>query len=293
MKQVREQLIQFASLIELELDFATEDVAFADRSKFLSLLKEIDHTTSSLIASFALGNVIKNGIPVAIIGKPNAGKSTLLNGLLNEDRAIVSEIAGTTRDTIEEVLHINGIVYRLIDTAGIREGSSDLIENIGIARSREKMNAADLVLYVYDDTTETDEDLANQIKSFNESDISFLLIANKTDKGNAANSISNAIRISASKREGLSELKKAIYDKTLGQEVSTDQTIITNVRHLQSLQQIRDSISNIRNGMEENLPGDLLAIEIRTCLYHLGDITGEVTSEDKLDFIFSKFCIGK
>ena len=294
LQQMRDQLIQFASLIELELDFATEDVEFADREKFYALIKQIDRTTNNLISSFQLGNVIKNGVSVAIIGKPNAGKSTLLNCLLNEERAIVSDIAGTTRDTIEEQININGVIFRIIDTAGIRNESKDVIENIGIERSLEKMKSADLVLYIFDVNTENAESLSQQEMFFKESSINYLMVANKTDISFSASSQNNQfINISAKQQSGVDALKEKIYQVTVNNPVNTDNTIVTNVRHLQSLQQIKNSVLEILHGLDNQLPGDLLAIEIRTCLFHLGEITGEVTNEDKLDYIFSKFCIGK
>ncbi len=296
LKDMREQLIQFASLIELELDFATEDVEFADRTKFYSLIESVQIASRQLIDSFQLGNVIKNGVSVAIIGKPNAGKSTLLNCLLNEERAIVSEIAGTTRDTIEEMININGIVFRLIDTAGIRTNSKDVIENIGIEKSLHKMKTADLVLYIFDANTETKEEIAEQTKVFEQHQVKYLLVSNKLDLiKNLIGDMEEApvIKISAKKQEGIDELRNKIYQITVVDSVNTDQTIVTNARHLQSLQQILQSVLNIKAGLDEKIPGDLLSIEIRTCLFHLGEITGEVTSEDKLDYIFSKFCIGK
>lgn len=296
LKVMREQLIQFASLIELELDFATEDVEFADRTKFHQLIHEISKLTHQLIESFQLGNVIKNGVTVAIIGKPNAGKSTLLNALLNEERAIVSDIPGTTRDTIEEVLNINGILFRFIDTAGIRETSKDIIENIGIEKSLSKMRSADLVLYLFDLTTETEEKLREQIKIFEKESIPYLLIGNKLDVfAGTVDQFSFCLvkGIAAIANEGVEELKKEIYQKMIGSELNTDQTIITNARHLASLKKIEQSIIEIQKGLANQLSGDLLALEIRNCLYHLGEITGEITNEDKLDYIFSKFCIGK
>jgi len=294
LKNMREQLIKFASLIELELDFATEDVEFADRTQFYSLIKEIEITTKQLINSFQLGNVIKNGVSVAIIGKPNAGKSTLLNCLLNEDRAIVSEIAGTTRDTIEETLNINGVLFRLIDTAGIRTQSQDVIENIGIEKSLEKMRSADVVLYIFDKQTETVESLKKQIDIFNEAGIKFILVGNKSDMSIAEIDFADEVfSISAKENLGIDKLKEALYQSTVNSAVNTDNTIVTNSRHLQALLQMKASLNLIKEGLDNNIPGDLLSIEIRSCLFHLGDITGEVTSEDKLDYIFSKFCIGK
>lgn len=292
LKNMREQLIKFASLIELELDFATEDVEFADRTQFYKLVQDIDITTKQLITSFQLGNVIKHGVSVAIIGKPNAGKSTLLNCLLNEDRAIVSEIAGTTRDTIEETININGILFRLIDTAGIRAESQDIIENIGIEKSLEKMNSADIVLYIFDSNTETSEELKKQIQLFEDAGIKYLLVGNKSDlKEIELNN--HVISISAKENKGIDVLKDKLYESSVNNDVNTDNTVVTNARHLQALLKMKESLTAIINGLDQNIPGDLLSIEIRTCLFHLGDITGEVTSEDKLDYIFSKFCIGK
>ncbi len=296
LQQMREQLIQFASLIELELDFATEDVEFADRNKFYSLIEQIRKTTDKLILSFRLGNVIKNGVSVAIIGKPNAGKSTLLNCLLNEDRAIVSEIAGTTRDTIEETININGIIFRLIDTAGIRSRGKDIIENIGIEKSLEKMHSADLVLYIYDANTMLKDELLQQEKIFKDAGIKYFLIANKSDLIELkAVEFSNAsiLQISAKQHLGIDLLKEKLYQNTVDNSVNTDHTIVTNARHLEALLQIKISLDSIKVGLDSKLSGDLLAIEIRTCLFHLGEITGEITNEDKLDYIFSKFCIGK
>jgi tRNA modification GTPase len=292
LKNMREQLIKFASLIELELDFATEDVEFADRTQFYKLILEIEITTKQLITSFQLGNVIKNGVSVAIIGKPNAGKSTLLNCLLNEDRAIVSEIAGTTRDTIEETININGILFRLIDTAGIRTESQDIIENIGIEKSLEKMNSADIVLYIFDSNKETNEELAKQIQVFDDAGIKYILVGNKSDIGNYE-SKNDVVSISAKENNGIDLLKDRLYESSVNNDVNTDNTVVTNARHLQALLKIKESLVLIREGLDQQIPGDLLSIEIRTCLFHLGDITGEVTSEDKLDYIFLKFCIGK
>ncbi|MFM7709280.1 MAG: tRNA uridine-5-carboxymethylaminomethyl(34) synthesis GTPase MnmE [Ferruginibacter sp.] len=294
--QLREQLIRFASLIELELDFATEDVEFADRSTFLSLIEEIDRVTRTLIDSFILGNVVRNGIRIAIIGKPNAGKSTLLNALLNEERAIVSDIAGTTRDTVEESLIIDGIRYHFIDTAGIREESEDVIERIGIAKSLEKMRSADLVLYVYDLKEETAEQIESAKNRFKHEAIRYLLIANKADLVNQSVYVdedSQTVFLAAKSGLGIDVLKKQIQRCMLGNRVHVDQTVVTNARHLEALQKLQIAIDDIRHGLSKNRTGDLLAIDIRTALTWIGEITGEVTSEDKLDYIFSKFCIGK
>ncbi len=293
LKGMREQLIQFASLIELELDFAAEDVEFADRGKFFALIDQLQLTTQQLIASFKLGNVIKHGVSVAIIGKPNAGKSTLVNKLLNEERAIVSEIAGTTRDTIEETINIQGILFRLIDTAGIRSHSSDVIENIGIEKSLEKMKTADVVLYIFDVSTEDAEAINSQVSVFEKSGIRYLLIGNKADQGKMKTTNTDIIEISAKQNTGIDQLKDALYAKAVSAASMGDQTIITNARHLEALEQMQQSLADVRKGLDEQTPGDLLALDIRRALYFLGEITGEITNEDKLDYIFSKFCIGK
>ena len=290
---MREQLIQFAALIELELDFATEDVEFADRTKFYQLIRALEDQVAHLIQSFQLGNVIKNGVTVAIIGKPNAGKSTLLNKLLNEERAIVSEIAGTTRDTIEETLNIQGILFRLIDTAGIRNHSADAIENIGIERSLEKMKSADLVMYIFDGSVETPENLQQQVREFEYLGIKYLLISNKADLGIKDYGIEGVLSISAKQDEGIARLTKRLYDSVVQQGDHADTGIVTNARHLEALVAISRSLKDIRTGLYQQLSGDLLAADIRQSLYYLGEITGEVTNEDKLDYIFSKFCIGK
>ena len=295
LSNMREQLISFSALIELELDFATEDVEFADRDKFYKLIEDLSFSVSNLIASFTLGNVIKNGVSVAIIGKPNAGKSTLLNVLLNEERAIVSDIAGTTRDTIEEIININGILFRLIDTAGIREDSGDIIENFGIEKSLGKMRSADIVLYIFDVSTESMEALQLQVETFEKEQIKYLLVANKADVlGNESDIQKNDILyISAKQNEGIETLKQALFSATVIATNNAENNIVTNTRHLASLKNIASSLAAIKNGLDENVPGDLLSSDIRTALYDLGEITGEVTNEDKLDFIFSKFCIGK
>ena len=299
LSDMREQLIQFAALIELELDFAEEDVAFADRGKFYKLIQDIDASTTQLLNSFQLGNVIKHGVTVAIIGKPNAGKSTLLNTLLNENRAIVSEIAGTTRDTIEEIININGILFRLIDTAGIRSHSTDVIENIGIEKSLEKMKTADVVIYIFDANTETGNGIKQQLELFNEADIKYLLAGNKADLNEKDfytqrfRGIDDIHFIAAKTNTGIEELKMLLYNTTVDASVSADNTIVTNARHFEALQQLHKSLAAIKTGLDNKLSGDLLAADIRTCLYYLGEITGEVTNEDKLDYIFSKFCIGK
>jgi tRNA modification GTPase len=298
LKGLREKLIRFSALIELELDFSQEDVEFVDRKQLNDLVEEVDQVTVSLINSFQLGNVIRNGISVAIIGKPNAGKSTLLNTLLNEDRAIVSEIPGTTRDTIEEVINIDGILFRLIDTAGIRQHTADVIESVGVKRSLEKMKQADLVLYVFD-TTETISDLRTVTAELESNNIKFLLVANKIDMGTETElkekfgDFENIVFVSAKNGLHLEALKERMVDVVLQGQVQTESTIITNARHFHALQQLYSSLLDVQKGLTEKLPGDLLALDIRRSLHYLGEITGEITNEDQLDYIFSKFCIGK
>jgi tRNA modification GTPase len=299
LKELREKLIRFSALIELELDFSQEDVEFADRKQLYDLIDETDAVTVSLLSSFKLGNVIRNGISVAIIGKPNAGKSTLLNALLNEERAIVSEIPGTTRDTIEEVINMDGILFRLIDTAGIRQHTHDIIESVGVKRSLEKMKEADLVLYLFDANTMTNDELTDLEKDLSGQQIKYLLIANKIDLiGEVSarqkfNKVSHILFVSAIKKNHLEELKKEMVRTILSGEVQTEGTIITNARHFQALQQLHVSLLDVTKGLADNLPGDLLALDIRRSLQYLGEITGEITNEDQLDYIFSKFCIGK
>lgn len=295
---LREELIKFSALIELELDFSQEDVEFADRSSLIDLLNRISVTVHDLLQSFQLGNVIKNGVSVAIVGKPNAGKSTLLNTLLKENRAIVSAIAGTTRDTIEEVLNIDGILFRLIDTAGIREGA-DEIEAIGVEKSREKMRNADLVLYLFDAVAESKQAMDDIRLELEKTAKQWLMVGNKVDAAHDLDArqsyygLEDALFISAKEDKGLDQIRKALVDKVTHGAINTEQTIITNARHFQALEKVASSIIAIQNGIDQRLPGDLLAIDIRQCLHYLGEITGQISNEDQLDFIFSKFCIGK
>lgn len=298
LKQLRENLIQFSALIELELDFSQEDVEFADRKKFYELIDGATLVTRDLLQSFQLGNVIKNGVSVAIIGKPNAGKSTLLNTLLNENRAIVSEIAGTTRDTIEEVINIDGILFRFIDTAGIREDSNDIIELIGIEKSREKIEQSDEVIYIFDVNTETPGELEAAIALIGEKNKNYLPVGNKMDllgEEAAAEKYagSDVLYISAKEKNHIDLLKQKLVDKIIKGNLNTENTIITNARHYEALQQVDKSLTDIKNGMDNNITGDLLALDIRRCLYYISEITGDISNEHVLDYIFSKFCIGK
>ncbi|MFY7878747.1 MAG: tRNA uridine-5-carboxymethylaminomethyl(34) synthesis GTPase MnmE [Lacibacter sp.] len=297
LKELRERLIQFSALIELELDFSQEDVEFADRTQLFALIHEAQTTVAALLSSFSLGNVIKNGVSVAIVGKPNAGKSTLLNALLKENRAIVSEIAGTTRDTIEEVLNIDGILFRLIDTAGIRE-SRDVIEVIGVEKSLEKMKSADLVLYLFDVDELSASELEAALLLVQEHNRQVLAVGNKVDKMGVELvrqkfAGDDVLYISAKEGYNMEVLKSRLTDKVLQGVVQTENTVVTNARHFEALQQVAAALSEILNGMNSRVPGDLLSLDIRRCLHYLGEITGEITNEDRLDYIFSKFCIGK
>jgi tRNA modification GTPase len=298
LKELRENLIQFSALIELELDFSQEDVEFADRKKFYELIDEASSVTGNLLQSFKLGNVIKNGVSVAIIGKPNAGKSTLLNTLLNENRAIVSEIAGTTRDTVEEVINIEGILFRLIDTAGIRENSTDVIELIGIEKSREKIEQSDEVIYIFDVNTESPAELQAAVRLIAEKNTNYFSVGNKTDlmgADAAAEKFSgtDALYISAKEKHHIDLLKQKLVDKIIKGQVNTENTIITNTRHYEALQQVDTSLADIKKGLDNNISGDLLSLDIRRCLHYISEITGDITNEHVLDYIFSKFCIGK
>ena len=298
LKQLRENLIQFSALIELELDFSQEDVEFADRKKFYELIDDASTVTGNLLQSFKLGNVIKNGVSVAIIGKPNAGKSTLLNTLLNENRAIVSEIAGTTRDTVEEVINIDGVLFRLIDTAGIRDHSTDVIELIGIEKTREKIKQSDEVIYLFDVNTETAADIAAAKKLIEQTNPNIIFVGNKTDIGGEANKSekfagNEIIFISAKKGVHIEILKEKLVSKVVQGNINTENTIITNTRHYEALQQVSVSLDAIKTALDNNITGDLLALDIRRCLHYISEITGDITNENVLDYIFSKFCIGK
>ena len=308
--KLREELINFASLIELELDFAEEDVEFADRTQFYQLVNRIELVLKRLIDSFAVGNVIKNGIPVAIVGEPNVGKSTLLNALLNEERAIVSSIAGTTRDTIEDELVIGGIGFRFIDTAGIRE-TADEIENLGIRKTFEKIEQAQVVLYLVDGSRlSVDGKLENLLLEVGKTRNQFpqkpiVVIINKMDLISPENvSIIDeklttnsqqkiTIYISAKENRGVDELKNQLLSFVNTGALRNNETIVTNSRHYDSLLKALDEIQKVRHGLEINLSSDLMAIDIKEALYQFGLITGQVTNEELLGNIFANFCIGK
>jgi len=304
--KLREELLNFASLIELELDFAEEDVEFADRTQFYELLSRIEFVLKRLIDSFAVGNVIKNGIPVAIVGEPNVGKSTLLNSLLNEERAIVSDIAGTTRDTIEDELVINGMGFRFIDTAGIRE-TKDVVESIGIKKTFEKIEQAQVVLYLIDGRWKMEDGSQNlnQVKIEverirNQFPLKpLVVIANKKDLlsddeiANLQSELSNVLLISAKNNEGIEDLKNQLLSFVNTGALRNNETIVTNTRHYDSLLKALEEIQKVNYGLQTNLPSDLMAIDIREALYHFGNITGEVTNDELLGNIFANFCIGK
>ncbi|WP_373059922.1 tRNA uridine-5-carboxymethylaminomethyl(34) synthesis GTPase MnmE [Zunongwangia sp. H14] len=309
-QRLRQELLDFASLIELELDFAEEDVEFANRDEFKTLIQRIQNVLKRLIDSFATGNVLKNGIPVAIVGEPNVGKSTLLNSLLNEERAIVSEIAGTTRDTIEDELSIGGVGFRFIDTAGIRE-TKDVVESIGIKKTFEKISQAQVVVYLVDSyQLIADNKRLNQFKTevakiknrFPQKPL--IIIANKKDQLSAEEQKKIKVSLSeiegsylqmlsAKSGEGVEELKGKLLEFVNTGELRNNNTIVTNSRHYNALLGALEEINKVQEGLNIGLSGDLMAIDIRQALHHFGEITGEITNDDLLGNIFANFCIGK
>jgi len=298
LNRLRSQLLDFTSLIELELDFAEEDVEFADRTQLLALSKDIHQKISRLADSFSIGNAVKNGIPVAIIGKPNTGKSTLLNALLNEERAIVSDIPGTTRDTIEETIFLGGRLFRFIDTAGIRKPTGDRIEALGIQRSFEKAEKATIILYLFDLTVDDDaEDLAATTLWLQSLQKPILMLGTKNDLAPRPPVPSSdnlpTIHISCKAPSDIERVKSKILDFTHSQSFDSNDVIVTNVRHHEALCKALSSITRVIEGLQTNLPPDLLSQDIRECTHHLGEITGEITTDEVLGNIFEKFCIGK
>ena len=297
-QQLRQELLNFASLIELELDFAEEDVEFADRTQFIALVTKIANVLKQLIDSFAVGNVLKNGIPVAIVGEPNVGKSTLLNALLNEEKAIVSDIAGTTRDAIEDELNISGVTYRFIDTAGIRE-TDDVVEKIGIQRTFENIEKAQLVLHLVDASKMQNSESKIQELKEKYPNKRILTIINKIDllseeeRTSLKSQTSNQIIISSKEKEGVEALKTELTNLANLGVLSNNQTIVSNSRHFEALSNALTAIKEVQNGIDLQISSDLFAIDIREALHHLGLITGEVTTEDLLGNIFANFCIGK
>ena len=308
LKDIRSRLLEVASLLELELDFSEEDVEFADRSKLSSLLDEVISKVSSLVSSFRYGNAIRNGIPVAIVGAVNAGKSTLLNALLGDDRAIVSDVPGTTRDTVEETLALDGILFRFIDTAGLRK-ASDSVEQIGISRSYKKLLEASIVLAVLDCTLPEEENEALISDIVSKMDFScqkLMVLFNKVDiiapninvtlfNNEVSSSDSKVVKlyISAANGFGLDSLRDALSATQKDLTLDSDQTIVTNSRHLEALKKALSSLENVRTSLSSGLTSDLLAEDLRDALNHLGSITGEVTPDEVLGEIFGRFCIGK
>ncbi len=314
LQHLRDQLIHFASMIELELDFGEEDVEFANRDDLKALIYQINRILHKLIVSFEQGNVMKNGVPVVIAGKPNVGKSTLLNALLNEERAIVSEIAGTTRDTVEDEIVIGGLRFRFIDTAGIRE-TEDIIEAKGVERTHEKIKQAKLIIYLIDPAQDIAE-VEQQISYLGSLEIPFLTVVNKKDllTDELENQLSvisyqlsgtgdpdnrqqitdnRIIYISARNNEGIEELKSEILRKVNLHAINTDDVLISNIRHLEALQKTQESLNKVLENIDHPVTSDFLAMDIKQALYYLGEITGQVTTDDLLETIFSKFCIGK
>ena len=293
LENLRTNLIDFASLIELELDFSEEDVEFANRDKLKDLLTNIKYEVTNLITSFKLGNVIKNGIPVAIIGSPNVGKSTLLNTLLNDEKAIVSDIAGTTRDAIEDELIIEGQKFRFIDTAGLRE-TNDKIEKIGIKKSIQKVSESKIIIHLIDGTKNINQQIKNiDNLNFNNNEIVIRVINKEDLKGKNIIEDNDYLHISALKNTGIDKLKNKLISFYKSQKSSNNDTIITNVRHYNELKNTLTEINAIIDGLKNNTSSDFLTINIRQALFHLGSITGEVNTDDLLANIFGKFCIGK
>ena len=297
LKKLRSELLHFSSMIELELDFSQEDVEFAERNEFKKLVNKITKELGDLINSFSSGNVLKNGIAVAIAGKPNAGKSSLLNTLMNEDKAIVSNIPGTTRDSIEDSLIINGIKFRFTDTAGLRK-TDDVIESKGIEKTKEKIRQAKILIYLFDVNDTNLDEINSDIESFKRKDLSVILVRNKIDLEIASKNLFkelknlNFLEISANDNNSINILKNKLLDEVNILNPHTD-TIVSNSRHYQALINAMTAIKDVSNGLESNISGDLLSIDIRKSIEHLAEITGEITNDDVLGNIFSNFCIGK
>lgn len=300
-KELRDKLLQFTALIELELDFSEEDVEFADRTALHKLLQQLKSELTYLISSFKVGNVLKTGIPVAIIGKPNAGKSTLLNAILNEEKAIVSEIPGTTRDAIEDTIIIDGYRFRFIDTAGLRQ-SEDMVENMGIGRTYDKMEQASIILYICDISQAGKNELEDVLEEFKkyieDEDKHFILVANKIDQLNEIPAHLKemleleTVFVSAKRKENIHLLAETLVNKVKEQSISSD-IIVSNSRHYDALINALDSLILVEKALTDDIPTDLVAIDIRQALHQLGTITGEITTDEVLGSIFSKFCIGK
>lgn len=293
-KELREKLINFASLLELELDFSEEDVEFADRNEFDILIVDILNVVHRLSESYKMGSVLKNGVPTVIVGRPNAGKSTLLNALLNEERALVSEIPGTTRDTIEEELNINGVIFKLIDTAGIRH-ASDQIEIMGIEKTMQKIDQSSLIIYIYDSLETTQMQVIEDLKKLESNQTPIIIVANKSDLLNESNLSfpQNHNSISAKNKQDVDDLKQLIFNQVINSAIDTSGIIITNERHYHLLNIAGEYLKNVRKALENNTSADLVAIDVRAAILALGEITGTISTDDLLGNIFSKFCIGK
>ncbi|MCB0688520.1 MAG: tRNA uridine-5-carboxymethylaminomethyl(34) synthesis GTPase MnmE [Saprospiraceae bacterium] len=300
-QELRQQLIHFAGMLELELDFAEEDVEFADRTELIELVKNTQKTIQELISSFRLGNAMKNGVVTVIAGRPNAGKSTLLNRLLKEERAIVSDIAGTTRDTVEEILNIKGIDYRLIDTAGIRE-AQDQIEEIGVKKTMEKISQASLLLYVFDVARITAAEVTEDLKKLKHENLQLVVVANKMDLypyAKAEEFLSPYLKqeqfipVSAKNDMNIEYLKDHLYQLITGSTENRESVIVTNTRHIDALQKTDQALQSVLNGFQSQITSDFIAMDMRQAIYHLGEITGEISTDDLLEHIFRNFCIGK
>ena len=293
LKILRGKLIDFASLIELELDFSEEDVEFADRKKLYEFVDELIKHLNTLKNSFKLGNAIKNGVSTVIAGRPNAGKSTLLNNLLNEDRSIISSIAGTTRDTIEEILNINGVDFRLVDTAGIRKSKNE-IEQIGVKKTLEKISTSSVVIYIYDCSIMSEKEVKEDLEKYLKKEIPCLIIANKIDLIDDSKNIPKEhYKTSLSQKVNMEDFKNNIYELFTNQNKDYSGVIISNLRHYEALENANKELVNVKNGLDNNTSGDFLAMDIRQALEHIGTITGEISSDELLGNIFANFCIGK
>lgn len=295
LKDLREQLIHFASMIELELDFAEEDVEFANREQLRNLIMQLNRVLYRLIASFEMGNVLKNGVPIVIAGRPNVGKSTLLNALLNEERAIVSDIAGTTRDTIEDELNIAGVIFRFIDTAGIRD-TADVIEAKGVERTLERMKQAKLIIYMVD-ALQSSEELDMQLAELKQLGIPYLALINKADLLTPAKREAfeqqEVLFLTAKEGVGIDELKQQLLAKVNLHHINTSETLVSNIRHVEALKNTEAALQRVLQNIDNPVTSDFLAMDIKQALHYLGEITGTVTTDDLLENIFSKFCIGK
>ena len=297
LNDLRGLLIHFVSLIELENDFAEEDVEFADRTQLNTIIDDVDTHLTELIQSFKYGNVIKNGVPVAIVGRPNSGKSTLLNTLLNENRAIVSEIAGTTRDTIEEIVNIEGVQFRFIDTAGLRK-TSDEIEKIGVEKAIEKIDNSTIYIYLFDINLISVNEVETDLNELN-NNINRIVVANKTDlvTENKIQEFNNSdldcLFISAKQNESIDLLKETLVKNINDSITNPNGIVVTNLRHYEALVKAQQSIHETKDGIENEMPTDIIALDIRNAIHNIGEITGEISSNEVLGSIFSRFCIGK